>query len=87
MCFTKMCLERNPCFLDQRKAIPCLDIFLEFSILVDNIVGLQYHLSMRIETISHVTKFNKVFNFVGNIVDWSDQVIVYFCYFFLKLFI
>ena len=82
MGFKKICLKRDPSFLDWRKAIPGLDRFLEFSRLVDDVVGLQYFLRMRIGTMFHVTILEKVFDFVTNVVNWSEGVIVHLCYFF-----
>ena len=40
---------------------------------------------VRIWKIYHVTIFKNFFDFVENVVDWSDQVIVHFCYFFFKI--
>ena len=81
----KMFLERDPCLLDWRKAIPGLDRFLEFTSLVDDVVGLLYFLRVRIEKIFNVTIFEQVFDFFKDIVDWSDRFIMNFCYFFFKI--
>ena len=49
--------------------IPVFDILLDFYSLVDDVVGLQDCLMVRIWTIDHVNIFKRVFNFVENIVD------------------
>ena len=80
-----MCLERDPCLLDWREAILCLDIFLGFSSLFDDVVDLRDFLRVIIRTIFYVIIFNKAFNFSENIVDWSDRVIVNLCYLFFEI--
>ena len=69
MCFTKICLEQDPCFLDKSKVIPVFDGLLEFSSLLDDVVGLRDCLRVRIGEIGHVAVFEKVFNSVKNIFD------------------
>ena len=76
MRFAKIGLERNLCFLDQRKMIPGIDGFAELSSIVDDVVCLQDILSTIIGTVYHVYVFKKVFNFIENIFDWGDWVIV-----------
>ena len=78
MRFAKISLESDPCFLNRRKIIPVLDRFLELISLIDDFVVLQYHLRVRIGTVFHITVFEKVFDFVENIFNWGDRVIVHF---------
>ena len=85
MRFTKMSLECDPYFLDRSKTITGLDVFLELSSLVDDVIGLRDNFRLGIGTFCHVTIFEKVFNFVENIVNWGDRVIVNFGHFILEI--
>ena len=73
MVFSKMGLESDPCFLDQRKKIPVLYGFAKISICVDNIVCLRIKFRVRIGTVFHVFAFVRVSNFIENIVHRSDR--------------
>ena len=44
--FAKICFERNPRFMNQRKAVPVLDRLLEFTSPVDNVIVLGYYLGL-----------------------------------------
>ena len=85
MCFAKMSLERNLCFLGQRKTIPILDRFLGLSILVYDVVCLRYCLRLIIGTDFRVAVFEKILGFFENIVNWGDRVIVHFNHLLFKI--
>ena len=71
-------LEQDPCFLDQTKMIPVLDGFTEVSSIVDDVVGLQDCLRVRIWIVFNFSVLEKVFNLIENIIKWGDWVIVHF---------
>ena len=79
--FDKMSLESDPYFLYRRNTVPVLDILLEISSLIDDVVDLQDFLKARIWKLFHVTIFKRILDFVENIVTRGDQVIVHFGHF------
>ena len=85
MDFARRVLGRHPCFLGQREMIPGLDGLSVFSCLVKNAVCLGYLLGVRIGTVFHVPVLKKVFNLVGNFVNWIDRAITHICRFFFKI--
>ena len=66
----------------RRMTIPGLDRFLYRSSLIDGVVFIQDSLRARIGTVCHITVFEKILNFVENIVDWGERVIANFGNFF-----
>ena len=81
MRFTKMSLEYDPYFLDRSKTITGLDVFLELSSLVDDVLCLRNRVRLRIGTVFHVTIFEKVFN----ITNLYFNRIIHAMYFYLHL--
>ena len=71
--------------MDWRKTIPGLDGFAELSSFVDAVVCLQYSFRVRIGIVCHVSVFYKFFNFIENIVNLGDRVIVNFSHSLLKI--
>ena len=71
--------------MDQRKTIPEIDRISEVSCLVEDVIGFIYSLRVGVRTPYHVPVLGKIFNFVENIIDWIDGVIMNFCHFFFKI--
>ena len=85
MRFAVIIFEFNQFFLYQRKTVPGLDRFSELSSLVDDFVGLRDCLRVRIGTVCHIAVFKKVFNFVGNFVNYGDRVVVHSAHFLFEI--
>ena len=86
MGFKKMCFERDPYFLDQRKAIPGLDRLSEFPSIVHNVICIGYLLRVGIGTICYVPVLKKVLIYFENVFNWRDGVIMNLCHFFFQNF-